>query len=180
MRNILIIFLFIGFLSNGQGIINSYSYAGGGVSNYYTTANAANPDSEVNATTGTSSMTTVTWASSATSPQNGSYMLEMTSGGASPGVCRGLIEITGLTIGVTYTVTAYVKEITGLSWEIYLNSADGWLATAAQNITANGVWVEYSLSAEADATTAYIRLYGTSSANNGDKMGIDNIRVTPS
>ncbi len=156
-------------------IINSYIF-GTGTGNLYTTANAANPDNEVDATTGFSQMTTVSFATSSSSPQHGTWHVEMTSTGSSPAVCRGLIAL-DVENGETYEIKLYAKEITGSSFELHLVSSDGWTSSDGGQSTTTS-WVEYTLTGTTTSTTPSIRLFGTSSTNNGDKLGIDNIRVT--
>ena len=198
MRNLINIFLLLPLLVWSQTIPDKKYHAGaeisktyhGGVEvwsstpagpiNYYNTANAANSDNEVDAITGTSNITLVSWSSVATSPapQNGARSLKMTHTGGTNQYCIGDIAITGLTIGETYDVKLYLNEVVGVNWEVYLYDYKGWVSTSAYTpITSVGTWTEYILTGQAAENTAYITLYGTAAADNGDSVAADNIRV---
>ncbi len=155
-------------------LLASIQQAGGAI---YDGQNAADPVTEVNGTNDFSSLTTVSFASSSSSPQNGTWSIQMTHTGGTNSECRGLAALS-LENGSTYEVKVYIKEVTGLNWSVYLSTSDGWTTTDSSSISADGVWVEYTLSSTTNSTTPSIRFYGSSSSDGGDVLGIDNIIIT--
>lgn len=151
-----------------------------GPANLYTLANAANPDSEVNATTGAGNNSRTTWSSVATtpSPQNGTHSLKLTyTGGTVTGY--GFITFAGLEIGKTYKISFYVYEGASTSGgQVYLNATSGWSANVATGGIPTGVWTHYELTSIAATTTPSMYCYIDDQAVNGDYIAIDNVIIT--
>jgi hypothetical protein len=182
MKKILYIVLLIGFSSYSQGfdallIASQAQFANEAPTNLYVLANAANPNSEVNATTGTVADTNTTWASitSSPTPQNGSYALQMTRPSAA--VSRGLIFLSGLEIGKTYSISLWAQRISG-NWNIDLKDWRGWAVTDSNFLTTQlNSWYNLILTGEATAVNPEIEFYcGTTSIGNG--LTVDNIVIT--
>ena len=184
MRNLIIILLF-SFGAYGQQdlLLASIQQAGGGITNLYTFANAANPDSEVNATTGfTVGTNSPTITSTTTSPHHGTYRLELTAGtiGAnSNGTFSFSNAILPPSTAVTVKIWAYEEAGTS-KWNIELPSWGGWASTIAVTTISTTVWTEYTLSGTTtgSAATRYILIQSDSDTPTGRKIFFDDITVT--
>jgi len=178
MRNILYILLLVCSIGFSQSPLVLASQQQAVDPAIYTFANAANP-TETNATTGFTNEINVSHTSvtSSPTPQDGTYCILQTNTGANNTSSRGATSFT--TDGSsTYEIKVYLQEVTGTNWTVALFSGDGWAVSDTQNVTAVGTWVEYTLTAVSTTTTGSIRFSGSSSSDNGDKIAIDNIRVT--
>lgn len=154
----------------------------GANSNLYTLANAANPDNEVDAVTGTDNQGgdyTITSVESSPSPQCGSSVLLFNCNVATGTSPDAYIELSGLSIGVSYSVTFYAWEPVGTNHQIKLDneSGRGWLVEDSENLTSTPT--EYTLTGEVDELPAKIRITRTTAGVLNDQAAIDCIVITP-
>jgi hypothetical protein len=154
--------------------------------NYYTLANAANPNSEVNATTGITDVPnfTVSSVSSLPTADNGTYCLKFTRSGVDNTSYDCLITLSGLTIGSTYKIDCRMNRYNGGNWQIKLDNSRGWvsdlsglLITTVTNPTTN-VWFDYTITGVANSATPVIRVAAQSNSDIGNALAIDNIIIT--
>lgn len=186
MRKLLyILFLFplVGFSQWETGLLVSRMQAG--PTNLYTLANAANPDNEVDATTGASGVTnwTVTSVSSPTA-QNGTYALLWTHSGPDNTSYIGLITLSGLTIGNTYKIGLWANKLHSATTygynEVYVYT-DDWdsihvfVSTGPE--TVSDTWSYYEITAVPNKTNPTIRVSSSSNADAGNEVMIDNISI---
>ena len=192
MRNLINIFLLLPFLALGQTIPDKKYHAGaeisktyhGGVevwsatpTNLYTLANAANPDNEVNAITGTSGNGTWTSVATTPTPQNGARALKWTA--SSGGQVTNLATLTSMPVGVELTIKMYVYVPSGQgTCQIYLLASDGWVSETVVSISTFNTWHEITLVGITDASTLIIKPYLSSGGASGQWMAFDNIRIT--
>ena len=159
------------------------------ISEYYTLANAANPTSDSNATTGATGITdwTVTSVTTSPTPQNGTYALKWTHGGPdNTAMTGGEIDLSGLGLaeGSTYEVKLYINRFIGGNFNVALDSSFGWTSTSGTGVISTitdptaDVWREVTLTATRSAAAPKIRVNANSNADTGNAIGIDNIRIT--
>lgn len=182
MKKMTLIFLLITSFASGQFVINSYQYAEACSNPFYTHANGANECDEANAITdfaenGTSFTTTTV---ESTDVHDGTYAISIeNTSGLQNNTFSVRTAITGLTIGVTYEVRVWVNRIAGTdNWVTRLDSSNGWVATDSEIKPPLQTWREEVMVAEADATTAYLSFGHDSGNDDGDRLIVDNIRVT--
>lgn len=154
---------------------------GGGVSNLYVSADAANPDkdSEVN---GIGS-----WYDeggngeefiSVAEASNGLYSLRITSNAASWG--RYGIDITGLDNTKTYRFEYDLKSnnaadnAVGSGFTHFKDATDA----GGDSCTLHDTWESFSQDKSPTGTSITILLYGTAGVESGEQIHIDNIRIT--
>lgn len=152
--------------------------------NLYTLANAANPDNEVDATTGVvvTANWTATSVSSLPTPQNGTYCLVWTHGGPDNTLYNSGITLSGIEIGETYEVTFYVNRYVGGNFTVGLNSTYGWGVSDLVTVNSTfaptlNVWHEVIVSATATSTTPRLSISSNSNADTGNKLAVDNIVI---
>lgn len=159
-----------------QGNFTTYTVPSGPV-NLYSNSDAANPVSEANSAAGwtVDIGTDLGVTVNSSDFQDGLYSLEFTHNGTNSTQQTMVVDITGLTIGATYSVTFDAKEVTSGAFEVWLRLSQGWVANAGTAI--GTTWTEYTLTGEATATTAQIRVGTNTTGQNGQKLLLDNIRV---
>ncbi len=154
-------------------------------SNIYTVANSASALAyEANSVTGTTSAANWT-ASSVTSsptPYEGTYCMVFTHGGPDNTSYSSTIDLTGLTIGESYTVGIWVNRITSAATALYLQASKGWSSDVDLAIinsgTTVGVWTYFEAIGVAAATDPQITVYCSSTADLNDKLGLDKLTIT--
>ena len=172
MIRFILLFLFCQF-TYGQVVIDSYRFEIGAI---YDGQNAADPVTEVNGTANFTAGTNTSFSSTSTSPQDGTYRIEMLHTGSANESCEGFANLV-LENGSTYQVDIYINEVTGANWSVVLDTSHGWTVTDNQN-TPSGGWQLMTLTATTNTTTPKIRFAGTTSSDGGDILGIDNIVIT--
>jgi len=153
-------------------------------------ANAANPTSDTNATTGASGVANwaVTSVSTSPTPQNGTHSLKWTHGGPDNTTYIGEINLgTALAAGATYSVTMYVNRVVGANFTVELDSGsggvNGWTVDSSTLITTltdptPGVWREITLTGTRNGnSTSKILIIANSNADTGNAFAVDNIRI---
>lgn len=188
MRKLIYILFLLPFLSFGQIpdllLASKQQATPAGPTNYYTLANAANPDSEVNATTGVNAVANWTATSVSTTPTayNGTYSLKFTHGGPDNTGYISRLDMSGFTNGATYEVRIWANRVSGGNFRLELSEFFGWTTTVQSvlittSITAN-TWYEYVLTGTTNSTTPSIRIVAASNADTGNALAIDNITIT--
>lgn len=150
--------------------------------NYYTLANAANPDSEVNATTGyTANTGSPVMTSIAGGAQNGSYYLQLANGTTGT-ANNGWLSISGLAANTTYTITMYLHEpVASSAWNVIFPTWGAWAAgQTGTNDISTSAFTQYTFTVTTDGTTnpRYIVFQSDSGAATGKLLKIDNITIT--
>lgn len=171
---------------NASAYTTSIAVSTAAASNLYTLANAANPDNEVDATTGVTSSGGEFTISSVSTPtaDTGTYSLQFektTAGGVN---ASAEIEVTGLTAGVSHTITVkgYVST-PGDANNNYIRtsgatSAD-WSVSNQVEIDPGAAFVEYSFVSTPVGTTGRIEIASSTAAVNvvGTTIHIDSITI---
>jgi hypothetical protein len=187
MKKILYIVLLIVSSAYSQGfdallIASQAQFANEAPTNFYTLANAANPNSEVNAATGISGGNTNWTATSVTTnptPQNGAYALKVSKITASSEVTT-YINLTGLTASVTYKIEIYGMKVNSGNWQVQCRSWEGWDSDVSinyQSATTN-VWTYGTMTAISNTSNPTILIYATTAGNGETAFAIDNIIIT--
>lgn len=148
--------------------------------NYYTLANAANPDSEVNATTGVTVISNGSVASVSSTPtaQNGTYSIKTTV--TTVGTASEFsIALSGLTIGQAYTITFYGYIVNSGNWTVGCYDYRGWQTSQTASFIGNAVntWHFKTINVTANSATPTIRISSTTAGSGTVAFAIDNIII---
>ncbi|WP_036384101.1 hypothetical protein [Muricauda sp. MAR_2010_75] len=155
-------------------------------SNLYTLANAANPDNEVDATTGITVEGTDYLVTSEASPvSDGSFSIQFEKNTPAGTDASAEIQLSGLTVGVGHTITfdAYIST-PGDANNSYVRTsgsvAADWSSTNQVEVNPDSDFVEYSFTSTPAVTNPRIQITTTTLAVNvqGLLLHIDNIRIT--
>jgi hypothetical protein len=146
--------------------------------NFYTLANAANPNSEVNAATGVGSTTncTVSSVSSVPTAQNGTYSIKHTV--TTSGVASESFYSFSLASGQTYTIEMYGYCNTG-NWDVHCYNWEGFTTTKSASYgygTGLNTWVYRTMTVTTNAATQRMRVGATTAP--ATYLAIDNIIIT--
>jgi hypothetical protein len=154
--------------------------------NFYTLANAANPNSEVNATTGVSPDANFGVTSVSTTPTayNGTNSLKFIRSGTNGVSYNSYIVLSGLTIGATYEVKVWINRVQGDSFALSYPDWFGW-TTSQTSATINSgsvpldTWTEYTFTGLVPTQTdPAIVVASYTNTLVGDAIAIDNIIIT--
>ncbi len=139
--------------------------------NLYTQANAAHPTNEANSTTGWTGGATI--SSSTTTPQNGTYALNVVSTGAG----RDARYTFAATVGTVYNITIWARRGATFNNPAFANWT-GVSGFAITTITSQN-WTQFNFTVTATATSPVIVAYAAPiGAAAGNEIFIDNITIT--
>ena len=155
------------------------------VPNLYTLLNSANPDNEVDATTGITGVTNWIPVSVSTNPdaQNGLYSIKFQNG--SVGAKQAHLGLTDLEIGKTYKIGMWVYKLSTTGdgpMTISLEASQGWdtyvLVANVNSSLTQGVWTYYEVTSSITTSiNPSISFSVGSSSNTNAAMAIDNITI---
>lgn len=154
----------------------------GEITNYYMLPNAANPDNEVNATTGSDNNPNWVISSVSTNPTayDGSFCLKWEHQGPDNTAYSDNLTLS-LESGVEYSVSLFVNRIAGANFTIGLYDFKGWAITDSVTIGASlpvDTWTEYTFTGTTTNTAPLLAVSCTDIADTGASIAIDKIVIT--